>query len=179
MPNVVDESPSLEGPPLNGLSPRCRTLHVRFAEKLRGQFGFVCAVSPSGDAWASVGSLSLRPDEATQVAAGTWQLFVERAGKVVRSAPQHFQLFAGHSGGACQTDPASCVQYGHYAGLLLPRGFAFLQVGSDGSEQALAIGREEINTDTPPELSLTLWWVDRRQLDLQPATIRFAEPGAC
>jgi hypothetical protein len=177
MPNVLAETPSADGPPLKALSHRCGDLYKRFAQNLPARFSFVCALSPSGEAWASVASLSLPPDRATQVAAGTWQLFAERRGKVLRSTPQHFQLFAAHAGGACQTDPAPCIQYGHYAGLLPPRGFAFLNAKIGGPAEALAIGREEMNTDRYPELSLTLWHVVSNAVELDAISRRVAIAG--
>lgn len=177
MPNVLGETLSIDGAPLDGLSARCKALYVRFAQKPAGQFGFVCAISTSGEAWASIASLSLPPNKETQVAVGTWQLFAEGAGRVARSAPQYFQLFAAHAGGACQSDPAPCLQYGHYAGLLPPRGFAFLKRGANQPDRALAIGREEINTDRPPELSLTLWRIASNSVELDDLSRRAGIAG--
>jgi len=170
MPNVVGDRPSRgDGEPQ--LSPRCAALERKLAKGVRGLFDFACAISPSGEAWVSLARLDLPPDETTLIAKGSWQLVVERQGKLLSAPPQTFELFASHSGGACQTEPEACLEYGHYAGLLWPRGFWFVDVDGQAPHEAFVVSREEVNTDRAPEMSLTLWQLGAAKLQLHPLSL--------
>ncbi|HTQ03202.1 MAG TPA: hypothetical protein VMI54_05075 [Polyangiaceae bacterium] len=153
---------------VNALSPACRTLFNRFAKNQAGRYSFVCAQSPSSEIWVTVASLALPPNPRTEEAVGTWQIIVQRGDKSLKSAPQHFRLFASHSGGVCQTDPADCLRYGHYAGVLEPVGFVFVDVDQHPPYEAFAMGREEFDNSTAPEAAVSLWHIGADKLEVDP-----------
>ncbi|HTQ05828.1 MAG TPA: hypothetical protein VMI54_18325 [Polyangiaceae bacterium] len=167
---MIGESIDVVNPDVKALSAPCRSLYERFAKKVPGSFLFVCARAPSGETWSSVASLALPPNEETQIVIGTWQLIVQSGAKVVKAAPAHFQLFASHSGGACQLDPEVCLDYGHYAGLLEPIGFVFVDVDGKPHSEAFVVGSEELENSQAQEVAITLWDLKGNALEMDELT---------
>jgi hypothetical protein len=136
-------------------APRCQWLMGRVGEAV-GMFRFDCSADPQGGLWALVGAMERRvkPNQFDWTS-GHWTLVHAVDATMHRSDRQPFRCI-----NECESDSASnladCYTVQGCGGGVPPMMLAFRDLDGDGRSEALALGREEVNTGVF-ERSWSVW----------------------